>query len=249
MSGFLRNTRLAFNSVIETTGFQLVRPDESIYKMSYQPFPKTLKAAEKARLSVGDYIDAKFHVPGATQEAIDQMALLGIFRNGIEKVCEIGPGSGRYLAKVLEQCKPGVYEIYETDPPWAAWLEKTYHVIACHADGISLKQTNDESVDLVHAHKVFVYLPCVVVSQYLDEMSRVVRKDGWIVFDVVSENCMTEELLRKWVAMHVFYPCMMSRDYVVDFLKRRGCALQGSFFATMRPGYSEYLVFRKAASG
>jgi hypothetical protein len=38
----------------------------------YIPFPQTLARVAKAAVPVGDYIDAKYQVPGARQAAIDQ---------------------------------------------------------------------------------------------------------------------------------------------------------------------------------
>lgn len=35
---------------------------------TYIPLRETLLRAKEARLSVGDYVDAKYNVPGATQE-------------------------------------------------------------------------------------------------------------------------------------------------------------------------------------
>jgi len=42
------------------------------------------------------------------------MKKLGVFDGEIERVCEIGPGTGRYLDKVLKLAKPTYCEIYET---------------------------------------------------------------------------------------------------------------------------------------
>jgi SAM-dependent methyltransferase len=214
--------------------------------MSYQPFRRTLKEARKAGLSVGDYIDAKFHVPGATQSTIDQLAALGIFGANVQRVCEIGPGSGRYLDKVQRLCTPCSYEIYDTDKEWSDWLARTYHVLARDADGRSLHDTPGNSVGLVHAHKVFVYLPFVLTCHYFTEMIRVVRPGGQIVFDIVSESCMPDATLEKWIAGGIHYPCIMPREFVIDFFTRRRCILRSSFFAPMMPGQSEYLVFDAA---
>jgi hypothetical protein len=241
----LKRVRLSLNKLIDLAGFQLVRPGESGYIKSYQPFARTLKAARRAGQPVGDYIDAKFQIPGATQKTIDEMRCLGAFGNRVRRICEIGPGSGRYLTRVRDLCQPCEYEIYETDALWSSWLQGTYGVTAHEADGWRLCSTADRSIGLVHAHKVFVYLPCVAACSYFSEMIRVARKGGLIIFDIVSENCMAEAILEKWIAARVFYPCIMPREFVVQFFKTRGCLLRSSFFAPMMPGKSEYLVFIK----
>ncbi len=167
MSTFRQAARKKLNALLARAGFQLVRPGEQAHIKSFQPFRRTFDEATKAGLSVGDYIDRKFHVPGATQSTIDQLVACGILSRDVQEVCEIGPGSGRYLEKVQLLCAPRSYQIYETDQEWSDWLARSYHVTAHPADGTSLRDTVTGSVDLVHAHKVFVYLPFVVTCQYL----------------------------------------------------------------------------------
>lgn len=248
MATLRKTARKTLNAILGLSGFQLVRPGERVHIKSFQPFRRTLKEARKAGLSVGDYIDLKFHVPGATQATIDHLVGFGILSPKIQSVCEIGPGTGRYLAKAQHLCAPCSYEIYETDNEWSDWLARTYHVTAHDADGTSLHDTASGSMGLVHAHKVFVYLPFVVTCQYFDEMIRVARSGGWIVFDIVSENCMPDTTIGKWIASRVYYPCMMPREFVIQFFARRQCSLRGSFFAPMMPGQSEYLVFVKGTT-
>jgi hypothetical protein len=245
MGKFRKTVRKTLNTALGVTGFQLRRVGERVHVIPFQPFSRTLRAAKEAGLSVGDYIDQKFHLPGATQGTIDQLVKLDVIRPGIQTVCEIGPGSGRYLEKVRKICRPSSYEIYETDQEWADWLMQSYDVLARSADGTTLRETPDESVDLIHAHKVFVYLPFVVTCGYLKEMVRVTRSGGRMVFDVVSEGCMPDATLEKWITSGIYYPCIMPRDFVISFFQMRKCSLQSSFFAPMLPGQSEYLVFVK----
>jgi hypothetical protein len=226
-------------------GFELLRRGERDYVKSFLPLRATLQAARKAGLSVGDYVDRRHQVPGATQAAIDQLAGLGVFDRKIQSICEVGPGSGRYLEKVQRLCAPGCYEIYETEREWSDWLVRNYHVKAHDADGKSLSQTASQSIDLAHAHKVFVYLPFVGTCQYFSEMVRVTRPGGYIVFDIVSEECMTDVEIDRWVSSATYYPCITPRAFVINFFARRGCSLRGSFFAPLRPGQSEYLFFVK----
>ena len=245
MATLRKTARKMLNAILGLSGFQLVRPGEKSHIKSFQPFKRTLKEARKAGLSVGEYIDLKFQVPGATQSTIDRLATLGIFDRKVQCVCEVGPGSGRYLEKAQRLCAPCSYEIYETDQEWSDWLARSYHVKAHDADGTTLRDTATGSVDLVHAHKVFVYLPFVVTCRYFDEMIRVARPGGSIVFDIVSESCMDDDMLAKWIASELYFPCMIPREFVIAFFAKRQCSLKGSFFAPMMPGQSEYLLFFK----
>jgi SAM-dependent methyltransferase len=231
--------------MLSSSGLELVRVGEKDHIKSYISFTQTIRAASEAGLSVGDYIDAKYHVPGATQTTIDDLTERGIFDDKIGSVCEIGPGSGRYLEKIQRLSTPCSYEIYETDKDWSDWLERKYHVVAHQADGTNLRDTATGSVDLVHAHKVFVYLPFIVTFQYFGEMIRVTRPGGKIVLDIVSENCMSDAIIDQWIASRAYSRCMIPRDFVIDFFARRQCFLQSSFLAPMLPGQSEYLIFAK----
>jgi hypothetical protein len=125
------------------------------------------------------------------------MSALGVFGQPVQAVCEIGPGSGRYLAKVMAACRPSHYEIYETAEPWANYLVREYHVIYRRTDGRSLAETPTASIDLAQAHKVFVVTPFVSTWNYLREMVRVTKPGGYVVFDVMTERCLRARAIRR----------------------------------------------------
>lgn len=214
----------------------------------YIPFEETIAGAEAAGLSVGDYIDAKHNKPGVTQNTIDQMTALGVFEGRVDRVCEIGPGSGRYLDKVLKICNPSYCEIYETAKDWEQWLVKKYQLTAQPTDGRSLSHTPSESIDLIQAHKVMPGQPSLVMCRYFEEMARVVRTGGKIVFDIVTEECLDDATLKNWFAAgagYQHYPCLMPKQFAIDLLRRRDCAFVGSFFVPMEPGKTECMMFAK----
>lgn len=195
---FTRIKKLGFNkinSILVIAGLEITRRHSSY--QNYIPFRKNMEEAKKAGLSIGDYIDLTYNVPGATQDTINQMVGIGVFNRPIERVCEIGPGSGRYLEKTQEICQPKYYEIYETSEEWRKWLVETYAVTAHIPDGRTLSQTRSHSIDLIHSHKVFPGLSILVILQYFLEMIRVVREGGCIVFDILSENCLSDSLVDK----------------------------------------------------
>jgi len=241
----LSSTYKPFKGLFKIPRWRLVRVGEDGQTKRYQPLKRTLAEARKAGMSVGDYIDARFQLPGATQATVERLATLGVLHRKVEAVCEIGPGSGRYLEKVERLCQPKAHDIYETDSAWRQWLTRTYRVRACHADGVTLRETATGSMDLIHAHKVFVYLPCVVVCSYFSEMIRAARPGGHIVFDCFTEACMSDAGLEKWISRRVYYPCMLPRAFVINFFEKRQSVLCASFLAPMLPGESEYFVFQK----
>jgi hypothetical protein len=108
-------------------------------------------------------------------------------------------------------------------------------------------------MDLVQAHKVFVTTPTLTTCSYLGEMARVVRDGGWLVFDILSEDCVDSPTLEQWLATGSWpqaYPHIMPKKYVIEFLASRGLTYRGSFFEDMKPGKTECLVFhRKSGDG
>jgi hypothetical protein len=245
MSTLKLTLRKKLNSVLAPTGLQLTRSQWS-HLRDFQPLGPTLRRAKATGLSVGDYIDKTFQSPGATQGTIDKLKELAVFDERLKRICEVGPGTGRYLEKVLPLCQSDWYEIYETDREWSEWLGKQFPQLTVRfADGLNLKQTPDASIALLHAHKVITYLSFVNSWIYFKEFVRVIKPHGTIVFDLVTEACMTEDLIDKWINIKMFYPTMFPIDMVTNFFAQNGCKLVGRFFAPMKPGISEYLIFKK----
>jgi len=204
-----------------------------------------LKGAQKAGVSVCDYLESLWGHPGSTQMLIDRMAELGAVGPDVKSVCEIGPGSGRYLGKVLLLINAARYECYEVQEDWAKWLKSTYPVTCHPSDGYSLAHTISGSVDLVHAHGVFVTLDFLTTYVYLKEMARVASPRSWLFFDIFSENCFDDDVVSAWLEAGILYPRFLSRQYVVGFLSTHDFSLVDSFMWPYGKGRSEYLAFQK----
>ncbi len=245
-----RSARGMWNSALRR-----LRPQQKPRPFSeFISFTETLKAAKAAGVSVGEYIERK-HSTGsqtALDQTLDGLAAVGLFNNPIARICELGPGSGRYLERVITRCQPGVYEIYETSSEWRNWLVERYGVIARRCDGKTLAETESESVDLIHGHKIFPGLPFLTTASYFGEMARVVRDDGWVVFDIMTEACFSPEYLAAWFGEDpwewAWSPHLVARDYAVGMFAQRGVRLVGSFRVSLFPAVTECMVFRKAAS-
>jgi methyltransferase family protein len=244
----------ALNNALSPLGIRIARTTPSHNwndPTQFLPLEETLSGARSSGLSVGDYVDVTYNAAGATQDTIDRMDEMGVFAGPIGTVVEVGPGSGRYLEKVASSCSPKRYEIYETSNAWAEYLVRTYGVVRQPVDGKSLAATATRCVDLVQAHKVFCVTTFVTTCQYWREMLRVVRPNGFIVFDIVTEACMDEPTLEHWIDAGFTvgnYPAVVPRQYAVEFFRRAGASMVGSFFIPMKPGTTEVFVFRKLAS-
>ena len=245
--GFKRRMLNGVNKVLGLAGLEIDKKGGSF--QDYIPFKITQKFAQESGLSLSDYIDTNYNVPGVTQETIDKLVALGALSKQAKIICEIGPGSGRYLERVKRVCEPERYEIYETSKSWRNWLVETYNVVALPSDGATLSGTPSKSVDLVHTHKVLYGNPVITIFRYLMEMARVVKDDGYIVFDLVTEECLTEEILDRWIQSGATHACGMTpKQYALDFFKTRGFEYVGGFIVPMAPGVTEYFIFRRCKS-
>jgi SAM-dependent methyltransferase len=174
------------------------------------------------------------------------MLEIGELKDGAgDRICEIGPGTGRYLEKVIAALHPTVYEIYETADDWLPHLRSQPGVVVRPADGRTLRSTAPGSMDLVQAHKVFVYLEFSATASYLQEIARVTAPGGVAAFDVLTEDCLDDESVDEWIRTGtIFRP--LPKNWVIDFLSRRGLDYVGSHMTFLRPGYSELMVFRRS---
>jgi SAM-dependent methyltransferase len=214
-------------------------------------FKSTLKAAKEAGLSVGDYIERK-HLKGsrtALEITMEGMASLGVFNGEIRRVCEIGPGSGRYLEKIISRCHPAQFEIYETSEEWKTWLLEQHQLVARCCDGRNLADTESGSVDLVQAHKLLPGLPTLLSISYMQEMARIAGPGGWVIFDIMTEDCFEGDNLHAWVNANPWdwdwSPHIIPRDYSIRLFANRGLSFIGSFKVPLHPSVTECFVFRR----
>lgn len=233
--------------VLASMGFTISRAGSAngSAALGYIPAKTTIASAERAGLSVCDYVENLWSQQGCTQRVIESMASLDAFAVPNPRVLEIGAGTGRYLEKVLGACKPVKYESYETARDWAEWLQSRYPIFSRDADGTTLNDTPDKSVDLLHAHGVFVYLPFLNMYGYWNEIFRVTCTGGTVVFDICSEDCFDEPSVKRWLASKDRYPSFTSSSYVISVFAKHGFSLLGKFMNQYGHGQSEYLVFRR----
>jgi hypothetical protein len=235
------------NSVLQHLGHKAKRRPFS----EFIAFKETVKAAKAAGLSVGDYIERK-HTGGSqtpTDRTIEGMASLGVFESPLERICELGPGSGRYLERTMKRSQPQLYEIYETSAEWRDWLLAQHKIVSRKCDGVTLSETESGSVGLVQAHKLFPGLPFLTTVSYLQEMARIAKNRGWVVFDIMTEACFTPDYLKAWFEVEPWdwdwAPHLVAKDFTVKLFQDRGLSFVGSFLVPLFPAVTECMVFRK----
>ncbi|HVE76718.1 MAG TPA: class I SAM-dependent methyltransferase [Actinomycetota bacterium] len=232
-------------STFRRLGFDLVSTGAA-RESTYIEADATIAAARSAGVSVTAYVEDLWDQQGATKRVIDWMAQVGCL-GGVTNVLEIGPGTGRYLERVLEKTHCSRYEIYETAQDWSKWLSGRYGptVAVRSADGHSLSATADKTCELVHAHGVFVYLNVLNTYEYLFEMDRVCAPGGVLVFDFYPAEAFDEKTARAWLAHPERYATVIAEANIRDLFIRRGYTVLGEMDNPHGRGVSRYLALRK----
>jgi hypothetical protein len=243
----------AVNRMLASTGFVIARAAPSQFESwrariggPYRTDRQVIALARARGLSVGDYIEHEWGSPGRSRAIVQRIREMGAVPAELQSVCEIGPGSGKYIERVLELASPPRYEIYETEARRARWLARTYPVIVQPAGGERLSATADRSIQLVHAHGVFASLKTITCLAYFKEFARIVVPGGYVVFDVISEECLGDDDVSAWLKTELRYVNFLSKPFVIDYCGRLGLSLAGQFrWPLMIFGHSVYLVFTK----
>ena len=127
------------NRALRPLNFQII-PGKSTAPgvRPYRSARHTMAEARKADLSVSAWIDQTYAEPGATPALVKAMLSISGLSGKCGRVCEIGPGTGRYAEEVIAALQPDAYEIYETARDWIPVLRKLPNAIIQHCDGRTL---------------------------------------------------------------------------------------------------------------
>lgn len=213
-------------------------------RAEYIDATETITAAQAQGVSVATYVEQLWNEPGISEHVVQEMAGCASLAH-CERVCEIGPGTGRFLERVLPRVSPTQYDIYELDDGWAEYLASRYPVTRQPTDGRTLAATPDSSCGLVHAHGVFIYLKLVAGFEYFQEMARVCAPDGYLVFDYYPDDYLTPELIREWLTFPDRYQVSIPRSLLLAFFADLGFSPVYGFRNRCYRGESEYVVLRR----
>jgi phospholipid N-methyltransferase len=212
-----------------------------------------VKKARQKNLSLCEYLEENNVGGVGKRRDLIITALQQYLSQELTNVLEIGPGTGMYLEKIVELYAPASYELYETSLDWVSYLKQVYSPrtrLKCHnADGSTLRDTPSESVDAVFCHGVFVYLPLITTFGYLEEMTRVTRPDGCIIFDCFLTRNFGVDVLKQWQRdpHHWTYPVAISEDLIKEFSATYGLICLAQFDTPHPPSVSNYFVLRKGS--
>jgi hypothetical protein len=237
----------AINGVLEPLGVRVTRRKGASTIGGRRISDDDIIAQARSRgMSPGDLLEEIFGKQGRAEQIIGRMRIAGALSPDVSTVCEIGPGSGLYVQHVLRHARVARYEIYEIAENRAAYLAANFPVVKQPADGERLLATAARSIQLVHAHGVFVTLDFLTSCSYFREIERVLTANGHAVFDVMTEDCLDDAAIDSWLGTRLRYPSLHSRDYVTQFFAKRGFVLVDEFrMPLLVHGASRYFILRR----
>ena len=241
-----RTVRSVVRRVLARRGYVLQRAGEG-----YLDAKQTLREAHRAGLSLHSYIyrNDNAHKAGRTDRIVAKIA--GLIGDRQISVAEIGTGTGMYLERLCRRLDCAAYHVFETDVGWRrhAWqtLSQVGTVIVHDCDGSTLRELPDNSIDLVHAHGVFVYLSTLVVLSYLREAARVLKPQGYLVFDCFLDTKFGTPAADAWLASEYKFPNVMSSVFLSEHLSICGLRMTDCFDEVLGPAACNYLICRKVS--
>ena len=242
------STKRTMDFFLGFLGFAIVRSGNEFLDSKI-----TIAAAKAKGMKINEYVESTTddeRKKGRRDRVIKKMAEVGVFE-GLESVCEIGPGTGRYMEKVIEVAKPRVYEIYETHVGWRDYLKSEYSnepacaVRAINANGRTLSETTDKSCDLVHVHAVFVYLPLLQCLTYVKEAFRVSKSGGFVVLDFIPSETFDKKIADAWLASPHKWPVLIPEKLLREMASQEGFSVQESFEEVYGESFVKYLIFKR----
>jgi SAM-dependent methyltransferase len=152
-------------------------------------FAGYLEAACQAGMDVNDYEEQRlgWRLPLPTLEEL----VFPVLRPD-SKVCEIGPGTGRWSRHILRCVHNG--ELHLVDPsPWMVRFLTHYFegapVVRAHLnDGQSLPFGREAWLDVIFSANTFVELKLGVIWRYAVEFARVLKPGGYAVIDYIDPS-------------------------------------------------------------
>lgn len=150
-------------------------------------FPGYLAEARRLGLDVNDYEEQRlgWRLPRPT---LDEVLLP--YLDETSRVCEIGPGTGRWSRHILEHLPRGELHLVDASPWMVRFLADYFRhapsVRAHLGDGQSLPFEASGWLDAVFSANTLVELKLGVIYLYLRDCARVLKPGGHVVVDYID---------------------------------------------------------------
>tara|TARA_B100000886_G_scaffold305661_1_gene237512 strand:- start:4891 stop:5658 length:768 start_codon:yes stop_codon:yes gene_type:complete len=165
-------------------------------------------------------------------------------------IVEIGTGCGLITFPIINNSRNlKKYDSYEPDRSLRKYLSKAFDKSKIFSnfkgDGSNLNETKENSADLVVAYGVFSLIPIAQVFNYICESKRVLKKNGFIAFDIFDTDSLSDELIDKFIlqASRNDSRPYISRNFFLKLMLHQGFELEKEF--RHKNEYKLFLVFRK----
>lgn len=150
-------------------------------------FPGYLAEAREAGMDVNDWEEEKL---GWLKPLPILEQVLFPYLRPDSRVCEIGPGTGRWSRHIADRVPRGEVHLVDHSPWMVSFLRRYFaarpHVQAHLGTGFVLPFQRDSWLDVVFATGTFVALKLGVIYQYAHDFQRVLTPGGHVVLDYID---------------------------------------------------------------
>jgi hypothetical protein len=159
-----------------------------------------------------------------------------VFTNHPRRICEIGGAWGATINHLTKRFSPDIYYNFEPDRHYAEWAAERFGVVKMPVDGETLQGVADDSIDLVVANNVLIFVPPIKIWSYLREMRRIVRNNGLIFFNAILSDELSEHDLDMY--LNEYFPKRIIQIFPGDLIKRT--FMEPSFVSLLIPAENKY---------
>ena len=150
-------------------------------------FPSYLEQARAAGMDVNDYEEERLGWKPALP-TLEEIAFPYLREES--RVCELGPGTGRWSRHLLARVPSGELHLVDRSPWMIRFLADYFrgrpnlHVHL--GDGLRLPMAGDDWLDLAFVAHTFEAFSLGVIRSYLLDFARVLKPGGHAVFDYID---------------------------------------------------------------
>lgn len=236
------------NKLISFLDLEVSRPSSKEFR--WLDIENLERKAKENNISVADYYEKINNQEGNSKKIIDTIFNSIPEPKKTDQILEIGPGTGRFLAKTLKYILPEHYQIFELDKKLAEYLVNEYTVVDNRTyeqpSKFNLDKIKDNSIDYLFAHGVFnSAVDFYGFIHYFSDMSRVLKNGGFMAFNIISEDCLKREQFESWKNSDSTYIKFISNSFINQLNAQFDLQEINNFIAPYGPAVSKYVILQK----
>lgn len=177
----------SLRKVVNRLGFEVTRSGSSRHGDPLcEGFDTYLAKAEQANVDINDWLESELKWESALP-TLDEVVFP--YLSGSERVCEIGPGTGRHARHIIPMIGDGELHLFDH----STWVQGFLHNYFNEHRNVTVHQSTgneldmlDESADLIFSNGTFIEMKLGTIYLLSREFARVCRKGGLVVFDYID---------------------------------------------------------------